>query len=162
MPSTVHKNTKKQKRLGTNKKKQTQSVYKYKLNSQVSKTKKSINIKSILYKNLKCNEISQLMNTLKVIKSLGEGSTGHSLKLCDDYNCEYPISVKFSKVSKTFTFNSKHPVKVEMKVQRIVNKLIENNITPHFNRTYGESIIHSNFKLKSNRLKRSKENTDSF
>ena len=28
-----------------------------------------------------------------------------------------------------------------MKVQKIVNNLIESNITPHFNRTYGDSII---------------------
>ena len=28
-----------------------------------------------------------------------------------------------------------------MKVQKIVNKLIETDVTPHFNKTYGESII---------------------
>ncbi len=112
----------------------------YKLKSVTSKTKKSINLKKVLFKNMKCRNMTTLINTLKVVKTLGEGSTGHSLKLCGDYNCEYPISVKFSKVSNKFEFNQKHPVKVEIKVQKIVNDLIEQNITPHFNRTYGDSI----------------------
>ena len=85
--------------------------------------------------------MTELINTIKVVKSLGEGSTGHALKLCGDYNCEYPISVKFSKVSKKMAFNSRHPVKVEMKVQKVVNKLVQQDISPHFNKTYGESII---------------------
>lgn len=106
-----------------------------------TKTKKSINLKRVLFKNMKCSNMTTLLNTIKVVKTLGEGSTGHSLKLCGDYNCEYPISAKFSKVSNKFDFNHKHPVKVEMKVQKIVNGLIEQNITPHFNRTYGDSII---------------------
>jgi serine/threonine protein kinase len=113
----------------------------YKLSSVTSKTKKTINLQQVLFNNLKCDNMSALINTVKVVKTLGEGSTGHSLKLCGDFNCEYPISVKFSKVSKKFPFNQKHPVKVEMKVQKIVNKLIDTDVTPHFNRTYGDSII---------------------
>lgn len=122
------------------KKKNRVSSTKTKLKTR-NRNKTQLDFKTILYKNLQCDNITKLMNTIKVIKFLGEGSTGHSLKLCSTNNCEYPVSVKFSKVSKSFTFNSKHPVKVEMKVQSIVNKLIEKNITPHFNQTYGESII---------------------
>ena len=113
----------------------------YKISSITSKTKKTINLQKVLFSNLKCDNMTTLINTIKVVKTLGEGSTGHSLKLCGDYNCEYPISVKFSKISKKFSFNQKHPVRVEMKVQKIVNRLIEKDVTPHFNRTYGESII---------------------
>ena len=122
------------------KKRTSTSTSVYKLKSVTSKTKKSINLKKVLFKNMKCRNMTTLINTLKVVKTLGEGSTGHSLKLCGDYNCEYPISVKFSKVSSKFEFNQKHPVKVEIKVQKIVNDLVEQNITPHFNRTYGDSI----------------------
>ena len=124
--------------------KKTSSPTLYKMgsvSSMTSRTKKSVNLQNVLFKNLKCDSITSLINTIKVVKTLGEGSTGHSLKLCGDYNCEYPISVKFSKISKKFPFNQKHPVRVEMKVQKIVNKLIETDVTPHFNRTYGESII---------------------
>ena len=111
------------------------------MSSVTTKTKKSINLQEVLYSNIKCSNMTELINTIKVVKSLGEGSTGHALKLCGDYNCEYPISVKFSKVSKKMAFNSKHPVKVEMKVQKVVNKLVQQDISPHFNKTYGESII---------------------
>lgn len=121
--------------------KKTSSPTLYKMSSATSKTKKSVNLQQILFSNIKCNNMTTLINTIKVVKTLGEGSTGHSLKLCGDYNCEYPISVKFSKISKKFPFNQKHPVRVEMKVQKIVNNLIKSDITPHFNRTYGDSII---------------------
>lgn len=124
--------------------KKTSSPTLYKMgsvSSMTSRTKKTMNLQNVLFKNLKCSNITSLINTIKVVKTLGEGSTGHSLKLCGDYNCEYPISVKFSKISKKFPFNQKHPVRVEMKVQKIVNKLIETDVTPHFNKTYGESII---------------------
>lgn len=113
----------------------------FKMSSVTTKTKKSINLQEVLYSNIKCSNMTELINTIKVVKSLGEGSTGHALKLCGDYNCEYPISVKFSKVSKKMAFNSRHPVKVEMKVQKVVNKLVQQDISPHFNKTYGESII---------------------
>ncbi len=121
--------------------KKTSSPTLYKMSSVTSKTKKSINLQQVLFNNIKCSNMTSLINTIKVVKTLGEGSTGHSLKLCGDYNCEYPISVKFSKISKKFPFNQKHPVRVEMKTQKIVNNLIKSDITPHFNRTYGDSII---------------------
>ena len=102
----------------------------YKISSITSKTKKTINLQKVLFSNLKCDNMTTLINTIKVVKTLGEGSTGHSLKLCGDYNCEYPISVKFSKISKKFSFNQKHPViRVEMKVQKIVNRLIDKDVT---------------------------------
>jgi serine/threonine protein kinase len=110
-----------------------------KVNKLKAKGKNSI--ESILTKNMNCENITSLVNTVKVIKTLGQGSTGHSIQLCNDNNCEYPIAAKFSKVSTKLKFDQKHPVKVEMKIQKIVNKLVQDQISPHFNQTYGESII---------------------
>ena len=110
--------------------------------SNKKKTKKKTNtIENVLLKNLTCNSITDLLNTVNIVNSLGQGSTGHSLKLCNDTNCEYPIAAKFSKISTRFPFNEKHPVKVEMAVQKIVNKLVKEKICPHFNQSFGESIV---------------------
>ena len=53
----------------------------YKISSITSKTKKNYKFTKVLFSNLKCDNMTTLINTIKAVKTLGEGSTGHSLKL---------------------------------------------------------------------------------
>jgi serine/threonine protein kinase len=127
--------------------KKTRKVKKHNSSPSYSMTSKKVRahgkktIEEILTKNLNCENITSLVNTVKVIKTLGQGSTGHSIQLCNDNNCEYPIAAKFSKVTPKLKFDQTHPVKVEMKIQKIVNKLVKDRICPHFNQTYGEPVV---------------------
>jgi len=81
-----------------------------------------------------CNNIkSKLVDDKLLLNKLGSGGTGIALKMCDTKSCNNKLTVKFSKIDKSYALGKGHPAYNEVKINKEFNKLVNSNITPHIN-----------------------------
>ena len=83
------------------------------------------NIHNILY--LLDSSLSQS----KGLDFLGSGTSGAAFKGYLDDQGKLKISIKLSGIGKSYSYNAKHPVNVEVSLLKKFNDLINNKISPH-------------------------------
>jgi hypothetical protein len=106
------------------------------------------NVNKISCKNIK----GKLVDDKLLLNKLGSGSTGIALKMCDTKSCNNKLTIKFSKIDKSYTLGKGHPAFNEVKINKELNKLVNKNITPHINIIFNNIVcdwsILQNIKLK--------------